>query len=150
MRVDDAEVERLRAQLALAQAEMLRLRRRGEQEKAESQRFAAGATITQLLPLIDDFERAVAHLPSALRDDPWVAGVVMISDGLRGLLERQGVERIAPWQAPFDPRYHEAISRREDSSVPENTVLEVYCPGYSLHGRVLRPAQVQVAVREPR
>lgn len=142
-----AEIEQLRAQVTQAHAEMANLRRRGEQDKAESLRFAAATTIAQFLPLIDDFERAVSQLPSALHDDPWVTGVVMINDGLSGLLERQGVERIAPWHEPFDPSYHEAISRLVDSSVPENTVVKVYRPGYRLHGRVLRPAQVGVAVR---
>lgn len=142
-----SEIERLHAQVERAQSELAGVRRRGERDKADSIRFAAEYTIAQLLPIVDDMERAAAHVPTHLRNDPWVAGVIMIGNGLQSMLERQGVERIVPHHAPFDPHRHEAVSKVEDATVPENTVVEVYRPGYTLHGRVLRPAQVRVAVR---
>ena len=90
----------------------------------------------------------LAQVPATLRDDPWVAGILMIGDGLQRALERQGVERIAPCHAPFDPHLHEAVAHVEATDVAQDTVIQVYCAGYTYNGRVLRAAQVQVAVRK--
>ncbi len=148
--VSDATlVGRLRAELRQAQDELAAQRRRGEHERDDLAQFAKSEMIGEILPVLDDLERASVQVPARLRDDPWVMGVLMIGHSVRAMLERQGVERIAPWQGLFDPRLHEAVSRVHDPAVPVNTVTDVYRPGYALHGRVLRPAQVQVAVTQP-
>ncbi len=146
---DAALVGQLRAGLRQAQDELAAQRRRSEYERGDLTRFAKSEMIVEILPVLDDLERASVQVPARLRDDPWVMGVLLIGHGVRALLERQGVERIAPWQGLFDPRLHEAVSRVHDPAVPVNTVTDVYRPGYALHGRVLRPAQVQVAVTQP-
>ncbi len=104
--------------------------------------------IVAIIPVIDDLERALAYLPAALRGDAWAEGVLMIGGRLRAALQQQGVVCEVPRGATFDPRRHEAVSRLETSDVPEDTITDVLLPGYSLNGRVLRPAQVQVAVRK--
>jgi molecular chaperone GrpE len=73
---------------------------------------------------------------------------MMIGDSLQRVLERQGVERIAPDHAPFDPHLHEAVAQVEATDVAQDTVIQVYRPGYMYNGRVLRAAQVQVAVKK--
>ena len=146
---DAAPIGRLRAGLRQAQDEVAAQRRRGEQERDDLARSAKSEVIGEILPVLDDLERASTQVPARLRDDPWAMGVLMIGHSVRALLERQGVERIAPWQGLFDPRLHDAVSRVHDPAVPANTVTDVYRPGYVLHGRVLRPAQVQVAVTQP-
>jgi len=143
---DAALVRQLRAGLRQAQDELAAQRRRGEHERDDLARFAKSEMIGEILPVLDDLERASVQVPARLRDDPWVMGVLLIGHSVRAMLERQGVERIAPWQGLFDPRLHEAVSRVHDPAVPVNTVTDVYRPGYALHGRVLRPAQVQVQV----
>ena len=146
---DAALVGQLRAGLRQAQDELAAQRRRGEHERDDLAQFAKSEMIGEILPVLDDLERASVQVPARLRDDPWVMGVLLIGHSVRAMLERQGVERIAPWQGLFDPRLHEAVSRVHDPAVPVNTVTDVYRPGYALHGRVLRPAQVQVAVTQP-
>jgi molecular chaperone GrpE len=141
-----AEIERLQAQLQCAQDDGLALRRRSEREKAEFQHAARGDAIVPLLPVIDDFERALTNVPDALRDDPWASGIAIIAEGMRLALQRQGVERIAADGVPFDPHYHEAVAQVENPDVPAEMVTRVYRAGYALAGRVLRPAQVQVAL----
>ncbi len=146
---DAALVGRLRAELRQAQDELAAQRRRGEHERDDLAQFAKSEMIGEILPVLDDLERASVQVPARLRNDPWVMGVLLIGHSVRAMLERQGVERIAPWQGLFDPHLHEAVSRVHDPAVPVNTVTDVYRPGYALHGRVLRPAQVQVAVTQP-
>ena len=141
------EIEALRAQLQQVQEELHAVRRRGEKDRDDLSRFA-GEVILRIIPAVDDLDRALAHVPVALGADPWVKGVLMIGQSLHNALEQQGVERITPHSGePFDPRRHEAIAQVAHD-IPEDTITEVYRPGYSLHGRMLRPAQVQVAVRK--
>lgn len=149
------EIERTRAELAevrmaaqQARADLVAMRRRTEREMLEMSRTAAGDVLAQIIPIVDDLERALNHLPEMMWGDPWVAGVLMIGDRLQEMLEQQHVERIVPQGEPFDPRLHEAVSRVQTSEVPEDTITNVLLPGYILNGRVLRAAQVQVAVRK--
>jgi len=151
---ESGEVAELRAQVRQARDELAAVRRRGEREKEEYTRFARGETVKNVIPVLDDLERALSHVPAHLRDDPWVAGMALVGESVGALLRREGVERIDPHGQPFDPHQHEAIARIEgdgaagrasdpDGAV-EHRVTQVYRPGYILHGRVLRPAQVQV------
>lgn len=143
-----AEAESLRAQVRAAHDELRAARRRAEKDKDDLSRFAAGDVIMKIIPVVDDLERALAHVPHALDAEPWVKGVLMIGQALLAVLEGQGVERIDPRGQPFDPHRHEAVTQMSSDELPEDTITEVYRPGYSLHGRILRPAQVQVAVRK--
>jgi len=167
--VESADVAELQAQARQARDELAAARRHGEREKEEYTRFAKGETVKSFIPVLDDLERALAHVPARLRDDPWVAGIAMVGESARAMLRREGVERIEPHDEPFDPRMHEAITRVEDGmsmtgvdddigadSVPGvgdtvgQRVTQVYQPGYVLNGRVLRPALVQVTISRQR
>ncbi len=155
--VASADVAELREQARQARDELAAARRRGEREKEEYTRFAKGETVKSFIPVLDDLERALAHVPARLRDDPWVVGVVMVGESVSAMLRREGVERIEPYGEPFDPRVHEAIARVERGgagvddeagvgATVEQRVTQVYQTGYALNGRVLRPAMVQVTV----
>jgi len=156
--VASADIAELREQARRARDEMAAVRRRGEHEKEEYTRFAKGETVKSFIPVLDDLERALAHVPARLRDDPWVAGVAMVGESVSAMLRREGIERIEPHGELFDPRMHEAIARVEDgvagvddedgaeSATVEQRVTQVYQPGYVLNGRVLRPALVQVTI----
>jgi molecular chaperone GrpE len=148
LRLARTEIAQLHAQARRAQEELASIRRRSAREREDLGHAARSEAIVPLLPIVDDLERALAHVPAALRDDPWVAGIMMIGDSLQRVLERQGVERIAPCQAPFDPHLHEAVALVEATDVAQDMVIQVYRPGYMYNGRVLRAAQVQVAVKK--
>jgi molecular chaperone GrpE len=148
LRLARTEIAQLHAQARRAQEELASIRRRSEREREDLGHAARSEAIVPMLPIVDDLERALAHVPAALRADPWVAGIMMIGDSLHRVLERQGVERIAPCHAPFDPHLHEAVAQVEATDVAQDTVIQVYRPGYMYNGRVLRAAQVQVAVKK--
>ena len=123
-------------------ASFVNYRRRMEQERAEWQQHAGGQLLKKLLPLVDDFERALAGAPS---DDPWVAGVRLIERKLRNLLEQEGVTPVEAVGKPFDPNLHEAVAY--EGGEGEDVVLEEFARGYKQRDRVLRPAMVKVGKR---
>jgi len=147
----DAALEQAQEYLALAQrsqADLQNYRRRAEQERAEAYDRGRGEVVLQILPVLDDFERALAALPEERREEDWVQGLVLIERKLRSTLESLGVERIAAEGKTFDPWEHEAVLHEVREDVEPGTVAQVARQGYRLGSRVLRPAQVVVA-KEP-
>ncbi len=141
------EIARLRAReddLLRALAEQQNVLRRRRQEMDASLRYAHEDLIRELLPVLDDFERAILAMGSETAE-PIRAGVALVHDRLVGLLERQGLTAIRPLGEPFDPALHDAIAERNEPGAAWNTVLEVVQPGYRLKDRVLRHAKVVVA-----
>ncbi len=147
---------RLRAQLQLAHDELAVLRNRERHPGPDGQRslspspfelarLARGEVVRTLLPILDDLERASEGFPPQPNEDSGALRLQRISQDLRDLLERQGVERIASSHGPFDPQRHELVDNAYDPSVPSYTVIAVHRPGYALHGRILRRAQVRVS-----
>lgn len=127
------------------QAEFENTRKRMRQEQLEHERRAAERLLAELLGIVDDFERALA----AAGEDPghFRTGVEMIYRHLVDLLKAHGVEPIRAVGEPFDPAQHEAVAHCETADHPEATVVEELRKGYLMHGRVLRPASVKVAVK---
>ena len=147
----DAARQQAQEYLALAQraqADFQNYRRRAEQERADAHDRGRGEVVLQILPVLDDFERAVAALPPERQAEDWVQGLLLIERKLRSSLENLGVERIAAEGQPFDPYEHEAVLHEVREGVEPGTVAAVARHGYRLGGRVLRPAQVVVA-KEP-
>lgn len=138
-----AEIERSHEQSLRRQAELINFRRRAQKELAESAALGQGRLLEELMPVIDDFERAVDAESADAR--AYHEGMQLILRSLQKVLERIGVERIEPHGEIFDPNYHEAIARHETDEVPEGHVLEVYQAGYKLRERLIRPAVVVVA-----
>ena len=144
----DAALQQAQEYLALAQraqADFQNFRRRAEQERAETFDRGRGEVLVAILPVLDDFERALAALPPERQAEDWLEGVRLIERKLRATLESLGLERIEAEGKPFDPWEHEAVLHEERSDVEAGAVAAVARHGYRLGGKVLRPAQVVVA-----
>ncbi|UCG54997.1 MAG: nucleotide exchange factor GrpE [Dehalococcoidia bacterium] len=124
-----------------AQADFINYKRRTEQEKEEISRFAKATLILELLPVLDDLERAFAAIPPRLAQTSWADGVKLIWGKLRTTLETQGLSEIKAVGEPFDPHLHEAI--RQDRG-EEGVVVEEVQKGYEFNGRIIRPSKVVV------
>ncbi len=139
------ELESLREVYLRKLAEFDNFRKRTEREKEELQRIGGENLIRELVPVLDNFSRALQHGddvdPAAFR-----LGVEMIARQLRESLQRQGLEPIMPAGDPFDPEFHEAVQRVEGSEAAPGTVVDVLAQGYVFGGRLIRPALVSVAV----
>jgi molecular chaperone GrpE len=131
--------------LRRTQADFVNYRRRMSQEQAEVRIAAQSALLSQLLPVLDDFGRALGAAPAELATHPWVQGLLLVARRLTTLLDQLGVHQIGTPGEPFDPRSHEAITTETRADVPEGTILQIIQPGYVLGERVVRPAQVVVA-----
>jgi molecular chaperone GrpE len=148
-----AELDELRNQVAEKQDQLLRAlaeadnaRRRAQRDREDYVRYANESLIRDLIPVLDNLDRALAAAraeggASGLRE-----GVELIQRELLKILERAGVTRYSALGAPFDPTRHEAVARVVSPAVAPNTVVDEVVPGYLLHNRVLRAALVSVAV----
>lgn len=128
-----------------AQADLVNFRRRVEQEKEETVKFASSALILKLLPVLDDFERAENSVPSEYVGERWVSGILLIEKNLRQTLESQGLAPIKTLGEPFDPCLMEAVSCLPGK---EGTVIMEIRKGYTLNGKLFRPASVVVGTGE--
>ena len=104
-----------------------------------------GDIFKQVLPVIDDMERALQNRPQDETVKGWVDGIELIYRKLQGLLDAQNVTRIEAKGQPFDPNFHEAISHEPSDEVESGYVIEVIQQGYMIGERVIRPALVRVA-----
>jgi len=121
-------------------------RKRSDREKQEFFKYALAGALRDLLPVLDNFDRALDH---AEEGDEFHRGVSLIYKQFFDVLQKHGVRVIEEGNVKFDPNIHEAVVRVEDPSVPSHTVVQVLQKGYFLHDRLLRPAMVKVAVGGP-
>ncbi len=133
-------------QLRRVAADFSNYRKRVEREREEMSRFSNVLLLGKLLPILDDFDRAMATLPADLRRFTWVEGISLIERKLWLTMEGEGLKPIEAAGQPFDPARHEAVIREETTAHPDGQVVAELQRGYELHGRVLRPALVKVAV----
>lgn len=129
-------------QLQRTAAEFANFRRRTENERVQERKSAARELLAQLVPVVDDFERALENVPPEMADSGWVNGVLLIERKLAGVLERFDVLKVEALGQPFDPALHEAVMH--DPNTTENMVVEVYQNGYTIGNQLLRPAMVRV------
>ena len=127
------------------QAEFDNFRRRAEREKSDVLEFAHSDSVRAILPILDDFERA---LKTQTADKGYARGMEMIYQRLADALKKLGLETITTKGQKFDPHIHHAVDMVETTEVEEQTILDEYQPGYNFRGRLLRPAMVKVAVRK--
>lgn len=147
-----AEVDALRAEknaayekLARVQADFTNSRRRLETDFEQRLAFANQTLIEQLLPVIDNFDRALAQDPAKVDAATILKGITLVNDQFHQLLTKYGVEPIAPNAGDdFDPNLHQAIMQQE-SDLPEGKVTMLLLKGFVMKGRVMRAAQVAVA-----
>ena len=149
---DSNEVEKVRAErdmlyekLARAQADFQNSRKRLEADKQQAVEYANAALIKSLLPVIDNFERALAQDPSKGDAATILRGMQIVHDQWLNVLKQQLVQEIDPQPGEeFDPTKHAAILH-QPSDLPEGSVVQTLQKGYALHDRTLRPAQVAVS-----
>lgn len=152
-----SELQQAKEQLVVLQAELdeqkeryLRLqadydnyRRRTQKEKSELSIQVTQDLIADLLPVVDNFERALA---AAGQDaDSIKAGVEMINRQFLSILEQNGLEAINTEDAPFDPNFHQAVMREENTEKPDGTILQELQKGYMVKGKTIRPSMVKVS-----
>lgn len=126
------------------QAEFENFRRRVERESAEFKQYAASEAIQAMLPVVDDFERALKQESS---DKEYQRGMELIYQHMMDALKKLGLEPITAVGQSFDPYIHQAVERVETDEVDDHTVLKEHQRGYNFKGRLLRPAMVRVAVK---
>lgn len=138
------EIQALKDQLLRGQAEMHNLRRRTEKDVQKAHKFGQEKLIKELLPVIDNFERAI-ETASEGEENPVLEGVKMTQGLMLAAVEKFDVVVVDPMGEPFDPQLHQAMSMIENPLVESNTVIAVMQKGYTLAGRLLRPAMVMVS-----
>ena len=136
-----AELEQARQQQLCAVADYQNLQRRAQEERAEFGRYQITAIVLNLLPVLDDLERAVEAAHDDIRDHPWVEGIRLVLQKFRGVMEASGLQEIHALQQPFSPERHEAAGTAPG---PEGRVVRILRRGYVLNARVVRPAMVMV------
>jgi molecular chaperone GrpE len=147
----ESQVAALTAELAEAEDRLLRTRadfdnyrRRVERERSDFVQYSAMETVKEILPVVDDFERA---LKVETVDREYAKGVELICQRLLEILKRTGLERIPTAGQRFDPNLHEAVQRVETNDAEDQAILDEFQAGYTFKGKLLRPAMVKVAVR---
>jgi molecular chaperone GrpE len=138
------EKTELQELLQRRQAEFENFRRRVEREKSELFEFASMDSVKTLLPILDDFERA---LKAESADKEYARGMEMIYQRFYDVLKKLGLEPVSTDGALFDPHLHHAVDMVETDEHPDHTILSEYQRGYNFKGRLLRPAMVKVAVK---
>ncbi len=134
----------LQDRLLRNRAEFDNFRRRADRDRAEFFEYASMEAVKGLLPIVDDFERA---LKAESADKEYAKGMELIYARVQDQLKKLGLEPVESTGKIFDPNLHHAVDKAERNDVDENTVLEEYQRGYNFKGRLLRPAMVKVAVR---
>src|SRR5262245_23650442 len=155
----DERIRRLEGELATARDELRQahdrwvreradidnLKKRAAKERAETIRYANETILRDLLPVVDNLERAAAHARGGGNGKPLVEGVELVLKSLLDVLERAGVKRVETKGTRFDPTHHEAMAHVETTTHEPNAVVEEHQAGYRLNERLLRPALVSVA-----
>lgn len=144
-KADDNQISReeeLLGDLQRIQAEFINYKNRVENEKATLSQFSKAQTIKELLPVIDDLERALTHQPEELKENKWAEGVNKVYDRLQKQLEKLGVTKIEALNQPFDPNFHEAVQVEGEGDT--QIVAEVLQNGYQLGDYVIRHCIVKV------
>jgi molecular chaperone GrpE len=142
---DGLRVERdeLRDTLLRRQAEFDNFRKRTERERVEQSQYASMEVVGDLIPILDDFERALA---ADSNSPEYAKGVQMIYQRMSESLKKTGLEPLDATGKLFDPHLHQAIERVETNDAPDNTVIGEFQRGYNFKGKLLRPSMVRVAV----
>ncbi len=128
-----------------ARADFANFKRRTEEERESLKTFLSEKLLSSLLPITDNFERALLASETTKDYDKLIGGINAVYRQLADLLAREGVEPINALYEPFDPNLHNAVVREETTDYPENTVVAELQKGYTIGGRVLRPTMVRVS-----
>jgi|GEM_PF-1322030 molecular chaperone GrpE len=132
------------AHISSLQADFTNYKRRVEREHGEIVEMANDKLLLKLLPVLDDFDRALENVASDSENKDWVNGVELVDHRLRSILENEGLSQIEAMGHEFDPQKHEAVFTVEGTADEQGKISSVVRKGYRLHDKVIRPAQVSV------
>lgn len=142
-KTNNSDIEDLTLALQRERADAMNLRRRHEEEMANLRTHLRSNVVSELLPVIDNFERSLKHVPKDLENNEYVKGVQAVVKQFEKTLADMGVERIKTVGEQFDPRYHEAV-QMEDGEGTREIISEELQSGYKVGGDVIRHAMVKV------
>lgn len=139
------EAKDLQDRLLRLAAEFENFKKRMQRERETAMKYAEEALLRELLPTLDNLERAMEQGRTAANPTTLLEGVAMTMDGMRNTLEKFGLKPIDGAGQPFDPNFHEALVMEASDTVPANTILQEYQKGYMFKDRLLRAAKVVVS-----
>jgi molecular chaperone GrpE len=128
-----------------AQAELSNARKRFEKQRALTYVNANSDLVSKLLPVLDDYERAVSTVPESVSEDPWYQGIELVYRKLLAVLDSLNVKEIEALGMPFDPNFHEALGTEPSDEMDSGAVSRVMLKGYKIGDKVVRPSLVYVA-----
>ncbi len=140
----EKEVEEWKNRALRAQADLENVRRRAKAEKEEDAKYRVQPLAEELLPVMDNFERAMQTQPDNESTQSFIDGMAMVYNQFRTALEQQGVEEIPAQGEYFDPTIHQAVMQADEEGFESNQIVEEMQKGYRLKDRVLRPSMVKV------
>jgi len=146
LRAKAQERDQYLAMLQRTQADFENYQKRSRREREDEWKYRHADLARELLPVIDNLERAMAAAKQAGETGPLVQGVTMVQGQFVDLLRRYGITRMDAQGKPFDPHLHQAVMQQPTNDYPPGTVVQVLEPGYLIHDRVLRDARVAVSV----
>lgn len=139
------QIDELTADLQRTRADFENYRKRVELEKQNARQMGEATTVHKLLPVIDNIDRAVAHIPDELSDNKWAQGIAGLTKQLEKSLEGMNIKRIDAGEGvTFDPELHEAVQFDEEADGEHEVIAEELQAGYMLGGKTIRPAMVKV------
>lgn len=141
IKVEEGQAEELKNQLARAMADLQNYKRRTEEEKAGFVKFANASLLKELLPIIDNLDRSITHLPEDLKESEWTKGMLHIQHDLLKTLERLGIKKVKTVGEKLNPKLHEGLMTGPGE---KDLVVEEFEAGYTLNDEVLKPAKVKV------
>jgi molecular chaperone GrpE len=144
----EQERDQFRGLLQRTQADFENYQKRVQREVKQEVRYASSPLMRDLLPALDNLDRATAAAKKAGETGPLVQGVAMVQSQFFEALKRHGITRIEAQGQPFDPNLHQAVMQQASKEHPPNTVVQVLEQGFMIHDRVLRPASVVVSKAE--
>ena len=126
-------------------AEMENIKKRGIKEREELAKYANESIIKEILPVIDNLDKAISHAQNDENSSVLVEGLELTRDGLVKALEKAGLKEVEALEKPFDPNFHESVSQQIDDTVAPGHVIMELQKGYLLNGRLMRPSMVVIS-----
>ena len=132
-----------------SQAEMENIKKRNKKDKEDWVKYANETLIKEMLPVIDNLEKAISHSRNENSFDALKEGVALTLKGFMDALKKSGLAEVKAHGEPFDPNFHQAVSQQEDHNVEPGIILEELQKGYTLNDRLIRPSMVVVSKGKP-
>ena len=146
----ETELAEMKDRWIRAEAETSNVRARGRREADDARQYAVQKFATDIVEAAENLKRAIDALPAAAKGEPEILikvreGLAGIERNFTGVLERNGIQKHDPVGQPFDPNMHQAMAEQDSEMHPPGTVMQAWTAGWTLHGRLLKPAMVVVA-----